>query len=346
VIESGFGGSPPLSLGVEEEVMILDAETLEPVGAVETILRGTAGLGLPGLVKTELHASVVELNTGICPGVEEAVAALAALRAGAAEAARANGLVLAAGGAHPTAALESLPVVQEERYLAMLRRVGRAARRQGVNGLHVHVGVETGERCYERLEAVLPWLPVLLALSANSPFVDGEETGMLSVRAGILAELPRAGAPPAFGSYAAWEAWVERLMRLGVLEDETRLWWDVRPHPRLGTLEIRIADQPTALARTELLVRLVRDLVERAPARAAEPAARGDYAQNRWAAARHGLDARLVHPDGDRAVEARELARDLLGAEPPEPEASRQLEVAARDGVAAVAADLVARTVG
>jgi carboxylate-amine ligase len=346
VIERHFGESAPLSLGVEEELMILDVATFEPVGAVDVLLDGTRGLGLPGLVKTELHASVVELNTGVCAGVEEAVAALRELRARAAEVAAAHGLALAAAGAHPTAPLESLPVVQEERYLEMIRHVGPAARRQGVSGLHVHVGVESAERCHERLESVLPWLPVVLALSANSPFLDGVASGMQSVRASVLAELPRAGAPPFFGSYAAWEAWVERLVSVGVIEDETRIWWDVRPHPRLGTLEIRVADQPTALARTELLVRLLRDLVASAPELRPEPAARGDYLQNRWAAARFGLDAELLHPErAGRLASARELAAELLGAEPPEPEALRQLEVAGRDGVAAVAADLVARTV-
>jgi glutamate---cysteine ligase / carboxylate-amine ligase len=346
VTGSGFGSSPPLSLGVEEEVMILDAQTLAPVAAVGVLLEGARGLALPGLLKTELHASVVELNTGICAGVEEAVAALRELRAAAAAIAHAHGLVLAAAGAHPTAPFESLPVVQEERYLAMLGRLGRAARRQGVNGLHVHVGVESGERCHERLEAVLPWLPVVLALSANSPFEEGVDTGMLSVRASILAELPRAGPPPAFVSYEGYEEWVRRLVGLGVLEDETRIWWDLRPHPRLGTLEIRVADQPTALARTELLLRLLRDLVERAPARRPDPARRGDYLQNRWAAARFGLDAELIHPEGDRLVLARELAAELLGGAPPEPEAQRQLEVAAREGAHGVVADLVARTIG
>ena len=256
MIERHFGESAPLSLGVEEEVMILDAETLEPAAAVHVLLDGAAELELPGSLKTELHASVVELTTGICADVDEAIAALRELRGAADGIARANGLVIAAAGAHPTALLESLPVVQEERYLQMLERVGRAARRQGVNGLHVHVGVESAEQCYERLEAVLAWLPVVLALSANSPFADGEATGMLSNRAEILTQLPRAGAPPPFGSYDGFEAWVERLMRIGVLEDYTRIWWDVRPHPHLGTLEIRIADQPTSLERTELLVRV------------------------------------------------------------------------------------------
>jgi carboxylate-amine ligase len=337
VIERHFGESAPLSLGVEEELMILDAETLEPVAAVDVLVRGAAERDLPGTLKTELHASVIELTTPVCDSVEEAVACLRALRAAAAEIAAEPGLALAAAGSHPTAPLESLPVVQEERYLSMIREIGRAARRQGVNGLHVHVGVEGADACWERLESVLPWLPVVLAVSANSPFVDGEPSGMLSNRAPILAELPRAGAPPAFGSYEAWERWVERLVALGVMADYTRIWWDVRPHPMLGTLEIRIADQPTSLERTALVVRMLRDLVRDAPSVQAD---RGDYLQNRWAAASAGLDALLLHPDGGRTATARDLARDLLGSEPPEPEAFVQLR--ADD----VAADLVARTLG
>jgi len=336
VIERHFGESTPFSLGVEEELMILDAETLEPTAGVAVLVREAERLDLPGSLKTELHASIVELNTGICAGVAEAVGALRELREAAGRIAAEHGLALAAAGSHPRAVLESLPVVQEERYLRMIERIGRAARRQGVNGLHVHVGVESAERCWERLEAVLPWLPVVLAASVNSPFADGETTGMLSNRVGILAELPRAGAPPALDGYDAWEAWVERLVELGVIEDHTRVWWDVRPNPRLGTLEIRIADQPTALERTGLLVRMLRTLVEEVEPRGV--ADRGHYLQNRFAAAHLGLDAELVHPDGDRVVTARELARDVLGEDPPEPEAFAQLR--AEDP----AADLVART--
>ena len=317
--------------------MILDAETLEPAAAVGVLVRGAERLDLQGTLKTELHASVVELATDICADVDEAIAALHELRAAADRIARDNGLVIAAAGAHPTAALSTLPVVQEERYLEMIRRLGHVAQRQGVNGLHVHVGVESADRCWERLEAVLPWLPVVLAVSVNSPFVEGRETGMLSNRASILAELPRGGAPPSFAGYEAWETWVERLVRLGIMPDYTRVWWDARPHPRLGTLEVRVADQPTSLDRVRLIVSMVRDLVAGAPASSAP---RADYLQNRWAAARSGLDATLLHPDGEQAVSARELARELLGAEPPEPEAHAQL--AAEN----VAADLVARTVG
>jgi len=291
--------------------MILDAETYEPAAASHLLVGDVP----EGTLKTELHASVVELATPVCANVDEAIGSLRALRRAAAERAAEHGLAVAAAGAHPTAALESLPVVQEERYLSMLRDIGYAARRQGVNGLHVHVGVGSMEECWERLESVLGWLPAVLALSCNSPFVDGVETGMLSNRAAVLAELPRGGAPPAFASYAEWEAWVERLVSLGVMADYTRLWWDARPHPRLGSLEIRIADQPTALERTALLVRVISDLVEQAPS-AVTP--RGDYLQNRWAAARRGIDAQLIHPDGSRLVGVGEL----LGFEPPAPEAT------------------------
>jgi carboxylate-amine ligase len=298
------------TIGVEEELMILDAETFEPAAASHLLV----GELEVGVLKTELHASVIELATPVCGSVDEAIGALGELRQAAGERAAAHGYVVAAAGSHPTAPLESLPVVQEERYLSMLRDLGYAARRQGVNGLHVHVGVDSMDEGWERLESVLGRLPAVLALSCNSPFLDGVDTGMLSNRAAVLAELPRGGAPPAFDSFAAWQAWVDRLVSLGVMADYTRLWWDARPHPRLGTLEIRIADQPTSLGRTALVVRTIADLVEHAPSGVTP---RGDYLQNRWAAARSGVDAQLIHPEGTRMTSVAEV----LGFEPPRPEA-------------------------
>jgi carboxylate-amine ligase len=352
LIESAFGASTPFSVGVEEEIMILDAETLEPVGAVDVLVRESEGLDLPGTLKTELHASVVELNTGVCADPAEAVAALRELRRASDAIARRNGLRIAAAGSHPSTPPEELPIVQEERYLEMVAYVGATARRQGVSGLHVHVGVESAEACFHALEGILHWLPLVLALSVNSPYLGRVETGLLSNRAAILAELPRGGAPPAFRSYDDWERWVERLVRLGVTADYTRLWWDVRPHPRFGTLEVRMPDQPTTLERTGDFVALLRGLVAAALDEAQppyDPARRGDYQQNRWAALRFGMDAELIHPDGKRALPARELAAELAERLrldiPVEPEAGRQLEVGRSDGLRAVCADLVERTV-
>jgi glutamate---cysteine ligase / carboxylate-amine ligase len=327
VIEAHFGESAPFSLGVEEELMILDAATHDQVAAVDRILAGVDGRVLPGSLKTELFASVFEINTHVCTSVAEVDAALPALRRAAAEAADADGLAIAAAATHPFARPEAQPIVKEERYVTFVGYGGISVRRQGVQGLHVHVGMPSAEDCWRCLERVLPWLPVVLALSANSPWYAGELTGMASNRAPVLAELPRAAAPPAFASYAEWEAWVERLARIGVLQDYTRIWWDVRPHPKLGTLEVRVPDQPTDVALSAAFTALIQALCKAALDGACVESTqadrgradyqqtdrgRGDYQQNRWSAARFGPRARLIHPDGERYLPADELARELI----------------------------------
>jgi glutamate---cysteine ligase / carboxylate-amine ligase len=364
VIEQHFGESARFSLGVEEELMILDAETYAQVAAVDRILAGVEGLELPGGVKTELFASVFETNTGICATAEEADEALPALRRAAAGAAAAEGLAIAAAATHPFARPEAQPIVKEERYVTFVGYGGISVRRQGVQGLHVHVGMASGEECWRCLEAILPWLPVVLALSANSPWFAGELTGMASNRAPVLGELPRAGAPPAFQSYAEWESWVERLAQLGVAEDYTRIWWDARPHPKLGTLEVRVPDQPTDVHLSAAFAAFVQALCATALqgdlARGPVLGDRGraDYAQNRWSAARFGPRASMLL--GDRYVPASELAAELvetvrpmaraLGGEslldridPFGCEADLQLE---HPSAEAAAADLVARSLG
>jgi glutamate---cysteine ligase / carboxylate-amine ligase len=327
-IEQSFGESSPLSVGIEEEVMLLDSESLAPVPAVRRLLADAEGLDLPGRLKTELHASVVELNTDVCATVDEAVASIEALRETAARLLEQRGLRLAAAGSHPFAKPEELDVVDEQRYKEFVGYAGVTARRQGVSGIHVHVGMPGAAECYSTLETILPWLPLVLALSANSPYLAGQATGMASNRAEILAQLPRSGAPPAFGSYAEWERWIERFIATGLTSDYTQFWWDVRPHPRFGTLEIRMPDQPTALAVSAALIRLLRDLVAWGLEHPApEPADRGVYQQNRWAAARFGPEAKLIQ-DGE-LVGVPELAErlpvDAPGLDPATCEAELQL---------------------
>lgn len=319
MIEQHFGESSPFSLGVEEELMILDAVTFEQVAAVDRILKGVEGMELPGSVKTELFASVFETNTNVCATVGEVDAALPVLRRAAAAAAEREGLAIGAAATHPFAVPEAQPIVKEERYVTFVGYGGRSVRRQGVQGLHVHVGMPSAEDCWHCLDAIVPWLPLVLALSANSPWFAGELTGMASNRAPVLAELPRAGVPPAFASYAEWEAWVERLMRLGVTEEYTRIWWDVRPHPKLGTLEVRIPDQPTdvhlSVAFTALLQALCATALDGglpSDASALRDRGRADYAQNRWSASRFGSRAKLLHPDGQSYLPAAELAAELF----------------------------------
>jgi carboxylate-amine ligase len=319
VIEQHFGESAPFSLGVEEELMILDAATYGQVAAVDRILAGVAGVELPGQIKTELFASVFETNTNVCTTVTEVDEALPVLRRVAAAAAAAEGLAIGAAATHPFAIPEAQPIVKEERYVTFVGYRGISVRRQGVQGLHVHVGMPSAEECWECLEGIVPWLPVVLALSTNSPWYAGELTGMASNRAPVLAELPRAAAPPAFASYAEWESWVERLARLGVTEEYTRIWWDVRPHPKLGTIEVRVPDQPTDVHLSASFAALLQALCATAlagglPERANDLADRGraDYAQNRWAAARFGTRGDLLHPGGERFLPASELGTELI----------------------------------
>jgi carboxylate-amine ligase len=262
---------------------------------------------------------VFETNTDVCTSIAEVDAALPALRRAAAEAAEREGLAIAAAATHPFAKPEGQPIVKEERYVTFVAYGGISVRRQGVQGLHVHVGMPSGEACWECLEAILPWLPVVLALSANSPWLAGELTGMASNRAPVLAELPRAAGPPAFATYAEWESWVERLVSLGVTQDYTRIWWDVRPHPALGTLEVRIPDQPTDVRLSSAFAALLQAMCATAlegglpqnDARLGDHS-RADYAQNRWAAARYGPRAELLHPDGGSVGSAASLGVELV----------------------------------
>jgi glutamate---cysteine ligase / carboxylate-amine ligase len=365
MIEHHFGESEPLSLGVEEEIMILDAETLMPAASVETLVRGSQPLDLPGRLKTELHASVVELNTKVCRDGEEAFSALRALRGAASDIAAEGSLVIAAAGAHPLARAEDLIIVPEPRYLAFVEYAGISAIRQGVNGLHVHVGMPGPEESLHVLDGILPWLPLVLALSANSPYSGGEETGMASYRAEILGLLPRRGAPPALASYREWEELMERLVATGLVSDYTAIWWDVRIHPSFGTIEIRSPDQPTSVELTAAFVALFQALCAHAlaePRRVRELGFRVVYDQNRWAASRFGSRATFVHPDTGQAVEVPELAAELLERIRPYArelgtehlleaiplnrcEGDLLLEVGRRDGLLAACRDFTERTV-
>jgi carboxylate-amine ligase len=343
VIAHRFGESSPFSVGVEEELMLVDGETLLLVPRVHELVANAGGDAL----KTELLAAVVESTTGICETPEQALVELRASRAAAVTTAEELGLAIMAAGSHPLSLPEEQSVVPEERYLDFVEYAGVSARFQGVNGLHVHVGVPDPQACYRALEGVLPWLPLLLALSANSPYFAGRQTGLLSSRAPVLAQLPRAGAPPAFGSYAAWEAWVERLGRLGIVADDTRIWWDIRPAPRFGTIEIRMPDQPTSVELSGAFAAIVQALCREAVEGELRLADRGDYVHNRWAAMRFGPAAELIHPDGDRVVLASELGAELLGRlglsgafDPHRCEAHLQLEA----GLEGACADLVERS--
>jgi glutamate---cysteine ligase / carboxylate-amine ligase len=324
-VDGNFGRT--LTIGVEEELLLLDPTTFEPAAGVERLL-GPEGL------KTELFSCLVETNTPICETVDEARAELGRLRDVVRDAAAREGMAVAASATHPFARPEEQPIVDEPRYVKMLEELGPTARRQLVCGLHVHVGMESFEACLATLAALVPWLPSVLALSLNSPFFAGEADGVLSTRAARLLELPRAGKPP---ELASPEEWKEAIAATGV--DYTRSWWDARPHPRLGTLEVRIADQATSIDRAAALAALLQAFCAAPPAAGSHE----HYLEDRAAAAAGIAPVedllRLVEPA------ARELGTWELVEELQAPvEARRQLETAGRDGLVAATAELVERS--
>lgn len=303
MIPRAFGRSPRWSLGIEEELFVLDARTLAPAPFPAESFDGER-------LKPELMTTLVEVTTGVCSSAQQAAEQLGQLRARARSAAEAAGCTTAASGTWPLARPQEQPITPVAGYLAFADYAGPSARRQHCAGLHVHIGVGSAQECLARLEAVLPWLPLLLAVSANSPYVAFAETGLASSRAETLALLPRSGSPPAFADYEAWELFAERLVALGLADSWRRIWWDIRPHPEHGTLELRMPDQPTRVEASVAFAALFQALV--AAAEPGEPADRGLYQQNRWAALRFGAQAELVHPDATRLVSVPDLLSELL----------------------------------
>jgi glutamate---cysteine ligase / carboxylate-amine ligase len=319
VTEQNWGSV--LTLGVEEELMLVDAETLaQRPASSEVIPRVRASRGL---VKHELFESIVELNSGVCRSGADVVEVLRALRRATADAAAELGCTIAAAGSHPTDIPSEQTIADEPHYARFVEYAGPTARRQGVQGLHVHVGMPDAESCLRVLDHVVPWLPLLLALSVNSPWLEGSRTGLLSTRAEILGLLPRHGAPPHFASWDDWERLIGRFCDSRVVDNYGALHWDARPHPRFGTLEVRMPDQPTDVERSGAFAELVRELAAWAleqPPRAHDTTGAAVYDQNRWAASRFGPRAELIHPDhGGNGVVASDLYVELvdrLGSDP------------------------------
>jgi glutamate---cysteine ligase / carboxylate-amine ligase len=272
---SRFGSAPAWSLGVEEELMLVDAETLEPARDGFSRVFGEA----TERIKPELFESFVEITTAIAATPEEVEAELRVLRQAVAERAAGHGLAVLATGSHPTAR-GPVPIVPVERYERMKEELGPALYRQTVCGLHVHVAVPDPDTCLRAFEGVVARLPELLAASANSPFWDGAESGWRSVRSRILLEMPTGGTPPVLRS---WDDW-----RAASRGDSTRRHWDAWPRPEYGTLEVRVMDQPTSVRRTVELAAEVQRLVRAAAEIGGEPVDRDEYAARREAAGREG----------------------------------------------------------
>jgi glutamate---cysteine ligase / carboxylate-amine ligase len=305
-VEHRFAGHA-YSIGIEEELMILDAQSLELVNAIEALLQ-PAPLGE---IKPELMESVLEISTDPCANVTEAGQQLRALRRQVVETAATKDMAIGSAGTHPFAMWEDQRIVARPRYRDLISALRFVARQELIFGMHVHVGVDDPDKAIQVANGMRVHIPVLLGLSANSPFWRADATGMASTRTPIFRAFPRVGIPPTYKSR------IEFMISAGVIEDYTYLWHDVRPHPSFGTVEIRVMDSQTHIEHSLGLAALVQALVKELSEHfdAGKRLSRYPFEmldENKWLAARHGLEGELVDlPTSDR-VATRALARRLI----------------------------------
>jgi carboxylate-amine ligase len=357
--------SEPYTVGIEEEVMLLDPATWELAQRGDEVL-ARASPELAGRCAAETHEAALELRTGPHATVRDAIAELRELRSLLVRDLAALGMAAASFGAYPGPVGEPTRVSPSSRYQVIYRTTRDLARREPTFALHVHVGVPDPQRAIRLVNQLRAHLPLLLGLSASSPLLRGRATGLASNRTILFQGFPRTGIPRRFDSYRDWVATVDLLLRSGAIPEPTFMWWDVRPQPRLGTVEVRIMDAQPRLASTAALTALVQSIarleLEQGFASPKLVAAQEVLAENRFIAARDATAAELVDPVNATMVPLPRLLEDVLAAARPHaialdavdelddarmlvlvPEARRQERLAASAGVPMLVADLAAR---
>lgn len=284
--------------------MICDAETLDLTQGIERILEQMPEVR--GYVKPELMQSVLEVATLPCAGVVEVAEQLTTLRSTVIEVAGRLGIAIGSGGTHPFALYEEQAIVDRERYRELVAELGWIAHRELIFGTHIHVGVDDAEKAIYVADGMRGYIPLLLGMSSNSPLWRGRRTGMMSARTPVFRAFPRVGVPPYYGTWEVYSNRVEMMMRGGAIPDYTYLWWDVRPHPNLGTVELRVFDQQTRIEHTIGFAALAQSLAHRLVADFDDgiPSVEHPWElidDNKVRAALVGIEGKLI--DFDRGVE-------------------------------------------
>ena len=315
VLDHKFGGTA-FTLGIEEELMICDAETLELAQAIDVIL-GDLPEDLPGEVKPELMQSVLEVATLPCEDITEAADQLRHLRRCVREVAARNGLAIGAAGTHPSAHYEDQLIVDHPRYRELTAELRWIAEQELVFGTHVHVGIDDPEKAIYVADGMRGYLPLLLGMSSNSPFWQGKTTGLMSSRTPVFRAFPRVGIPPYYGTWQIYSHRVEQMMRGGAIDDYTYLWWDVRPHPNLGTVELRVFDQQTRVEHTIGFAAFAQALARRLALEYEDAVPSIEYPReliddNKVRAAVVGIEGELIDFDQGVEVPAEEMTLALI----------------------------------
>ena len=294
-----YGTGDPFTIGIEEEYMILDADSLELACRIEDVIEATNGTVVAGRVHPELTESCTEVATHVCRTVDDARRDLLELRRTLGDATRPLGLRIGGAGAHPFSLSEDQRITANDRYRALVEQLQYVARRESCYGMHVHVAMPSQDVTIRVMEGLLPEVPLLLALSTNSPFWRGKTTGLASTRVAVFSGFPRSGLPPRFENYDDYAEMIGWMEATGVITDYTNIWWDIRPHPRLGTLELRVPDVQFDVEYTLSLAAYIqccaRESVEKIRGGEDPPALhRALIAENKWLATRYGVDAQFM----------------------------------------------------
>jgi carboxylate-amine ligase len=299
VLDHKFGATDPFTLGVEEEYMLLDPTSFDLVQHIDTVLTAVSEGEFVERIGPELMQSVLEISTPVCHTASAVEAELRKLRTYVTDIARDEGLRVGSAGTHPFSLFERQRITARDRYRNLVDQLQYVARRELIFGLHIHCAVDDPDKAIAIIGALLVHLPELLALSANSPFWRGELTGLASSRQMVFAAFPRSGPPPRFRDYADYAEVVGQLEKTGCIADYTHIWWDIRPHPRFGTIEMRVMDAITRVEDTVALTAYVQGLVKYYSDRYDADEELPSYhriltTENKWLAARYGLEAPVM----------------------------------------------------
>jgi glutamate---cysteine ligase / carboxylate-amine ligase len=308
---------PSLTIGIEEEYQTIDPETRDLRSHVESEILSKGKTLLKEAVKAEMHQSVVEIGTGVCPDINDASRQLKDLRSQMCGLAAQNGLRLAAAGTHPFADWRNQEIFPDERYQVIVQDLKMVARANLIFGLHVHVGVEDREVAIHLMNAARYFLPHILALSTNSPFWLGMDTGLKSYRCKVFDKFPRTNIPDYFPSWGEYDSFVKLLIKTNCIDNAKKIWWDIRPHPNFPTLEFRICDVPLRADETLAIAALIQATIAKlyklhAANQGFRLYRRALVMENKWRALRYGLEGKLIDFGKQTEVPVRDLIYEYL----------------------------------
>jgi len=304
------------TLGIEEEFAIVDPETRELRSHIQEILEGGKVM-LKEQIKPEMHQSVVELGTEICQSIVDARAHVIALRSKLAELAGRSGLKIASVGTHPFSHWRDQLITEGERYREIVKDMQQLARANLIFGLHVHVGIPNRESAIHVMNQARYFLPHIYALSVNSPFWVGQNTGLKGYRLKVFERFPRTGIPDAFESLSEYEDYCKLLVKTGCVDNAKKIWWDIRLHPFFDTLEVRVCDAQSRVDDTLAIAALIQAVIAKLHKLQWQNMSFRIYRrrlidENRWRASRYGIDSKLIDFGKETEVETRSLLNELL----------------------------------